>query len=576
MIPVTFNGCFGWLHPGCASRGVVLCSPHGHEEICVHRVWRSFAEALAEAGMPTLRFDYRGTGDSEGDDDGDDRVLDWIISIVDAVQWLRKECNITEVALVGLRVGAVLLLHAAEILDSVDAVVLLAPPTSGEIYVRELYITARLQLAQVRLNNCGGTELPVIDGIDVGGFVYTTQTLQCLRKLGVPENSSFIARRSLILARRDLAADRSFINKLCELCGNTIECSFEGYADLMQLPVDVCYPQADFDRVKSWLMADMPEAKRPKGNFTSTELVLASSRESYVRFGELHSLFGVASVPTNPNSVLPAVLFMSSGPSCYHIGQGRLWVSLARELSRHGVTSLRFDVGGAGDSLDRPTETRQSLLCDVNAAVDWLMERGHNSVVLIGHCAGAHLGFRVSIQDVRVSGQVMINPQSITPDGKAAGDIGLPVSYYLRMALKYSKWRRVFQGHVDTQHLVRVLVSRCFYRIVGILSKKLKHVAGIIVPLNSMDNIQKTTSTMLVFNFGNPGLTAFSRAQQRVTLDHLEPLQVEILYGADHCLWQRTARQSFLEMVIGYLQTVPDKRQNAHSANRMAGCSREH
>ena len=47
MIPVVFDGCFGWLHPAAGNRGVVLCAPHGYEELCVHRQWAALAERLA-------------------------------------------------------------------------------------------------------------------------------------------------------------------------------------------------------------------------------------------------------------------------------------------------------------------------------------------------------------------------------------------------------------------------------------------------------------------------------------------------------------------------------------------------
>ena len=59
---------FGWLHRSLsdsnADIGVVLCQPFGYEAICAHRGMRAFAEAIAAAGMPALRFDYLGTGDS--------------------------------------------------------------------------------------------------------------------------------------------------------------------------------------------------------------------------------------------------------------------------------------------------------------------------------------------------------------------------------------------------------------------------------------------------------------------------------------------------------------------------------
>ena len=58
---------FGWLHrPTGAQRsiGLVTCKPFGYEAICAHRCVRAFAETAAAIGVPALRFDYSGTGDS--------------------------------------------------------------------------------------------------------------------------------------------------------------------------------------------------------------------------------------------------------------------------------------------------------------------------------------------------------------------------------------------------------------------------------------------------------------------------------------------------------------------------------
>src|SRR5271168_1578528 len=68
-VPIVFGGCFGWYHPGRGDLGVVLCGPHGYEDLCVHRHWRGLAQDLSRHGLPTLRFDYPGTGDSAEDDE---------------------------------------------------------------------------------------------------------------------------------------------------------------------------------------------------------------------------------------------------------------------------------------------------------------------------------------------------------------------------------------------------------------------------------------------------------------------------------------------------------------------------
>src|SRR5579859_8015384 len=114
--PILFGGCLGWYHKGSADPelGIVLCSPHGYEELCVHRHWRDLAQDLSAHGLPTIRFDYPGTGDSVDDDETPARVEAWIGSICRAVQVLRDLSGIDRVALVGLRMGALLATAAAE------------------------------------------------------------------------------------------------------------------------------------------------------------------------------------------------------------------------------------------------------------------------------------------------------------------------------------------------------------------------------------------------------------------------------------------------------------------------------
>ena len=78
---------FAWLHPGPSGAGhaVVFCPPAGHEQVHAHRAWRHLAEAVAGAGLPVLRFDYHGTGDSAGTDEDPDRLAAWRQDVRDAI-----------------------------------------------------------------------------------------------------------------------------------------------------------------------------------------------------------------------------------------------------------------------------------------------------------------------------------------------------------------------------------------------------------------------------------------------------------------------------------------------------------
>ena len=139
---------FAWHHPAqpAVRRGaaVVLCPPLGSDYIGVYRVWRILAERLAGIGFDVLRFDYEGTGDSAGDSEEPGRLEAWIGNIERVVKEARELAGSSEVALVGLRIGATLALQAAAAWGGVDRLVLWSPFRSGRAYVRELKAFSRL------------------------------------------------------------------------------------------------------------------------------------------------------------------------------------------------------------------------------------------------------------------------------------------------------------------------------------------------------------------------------------------------------------------------------------------------
>jgi alpha-beta hydrolase superfamily lysophospholipase len=100
---------FGLYHPAAAApisrRAVVLCPPFGQDMIRCHRLYRQLAQALAGAGLPVLRFDYYGSGDSAGASG----EFDWdrcIGDTVAAADELRARSGCAEVIAFGARLGA--------------------------------------------------------------------------------------------------------------------------------------------------------------------------------------------------------------------------------------------------------------------------------------------------------------------------------------------------------------------------------------------------------------------------------------------------------------------------------------
>ena len=166
---------FGWYH---AASGVeprdcvaVLCAPLGHEYTRAHRTLRHLADRLARAGIPTLRFDYPGIGDSPGTDLDPARVASWQAGIRAAIRQAQLLSGRTRVCVIGVRLGATLAaLTAVE--TPVDFLVLWNPAVKMKNHLRELQAIAAT--AERAAGDIQG-------GFESAGFVMSAETIADLR-----------------------------------------------------------------------------------------------------------------------------------------------------------------------------------------------------------------------------------------------------------------------------------------------------------------------------------------------------------------------------------------------------------
>jgi alpha-beta hydrolase superfamily lysophospholipase len=126
---------FGIYHAasGAATKAVLLCAPLGQEYIRCHRLYRQLASALAAEGIPVLRFDYYGCGDSAGASN----EVDWdrcLRDIATAAAELRSRSGVDRVSAFGARLGASLALAAAPTAQLTDLVAW-DPVIDGRAYV---------------------------------------------------------------------------------------------------------------------------------------------------------------------------------------------------------------------------------------------------------------------------------------------------------------------------------------------------------------------------------------------------------------------------------------------------------
>jgi alpha-beta hydrolase superfamily lysophospholipase len=112
--------------------------------------------------------------------------------------------------------------------------------------------------------------------------------------------------------------------------------------------------------------------------------------ETSCQFGDHRQLVGVVSEPATCERRIGFVLVNAGVVP--KVGPFRLYVQLARRLAGAGIVTLRFDLGGIGDSQqgysNQPLKARTTL--EIRAAVDHLTERySLDGIVIGGLCSGA-------------------------------------------------------------------------------------------------------------------------------------------------------------------------------------------
>jgi alpha-beta hydrolase superfamily lysophospholipase len=575
------NHLFAWLHrpstPLESKLGVVICSPFGYESICAHRSVREFAEAIAAVGIPALRFDYIGTGDSAEIDENADHLKLWTRDVISAVRELRHRTGIDRVCLLGIRLGALLATLAATECRMVDSLILVGPIVSGRRYVRELRMT---QLAGVALT--GGSDDPEANRanpqvLETGGFCLPAATLQSLTLVDLQAAAAPAVRSILILDNDKLPSAKRWAESLSN---SGIELEYKNLSGLIEMtmtaPQFAMVPRAMIDATRQWLATIAPRSEpEPTADRSDrwtdsretspiTALALVENQESpqssiterpvFISAGA--TLFGIVTEPQSDEKRRRAVILLNPGAD-YHIGASRMYVSLARRWARRGYFVLRLDLAGIGDSATRSGNVADEVfpdeaIDDIRSAIQFVRSRyGIADMTLAGLCSGAYHALRAAADGVNVNRILMVNPQNyfwkkgMTLEQLQLAEVVRNPGVYRRRLLSVRAWLRIFTGQVDIVRIAVIYLERLRLAGEAILRDfarrnrvRLPHDLGL-----ELENIVANgIRVSFIFARGEPGIELL-KLQAGSTLSRLgDRCRVRIVDSGDHIFSRREPR----------------------------------
>ncbi len=566
-MPVVFAGTVGLFMPAGSGSprtdtAVLFASPWGLEEISTRKFRRLLAEDLSKEGMPSLRFDYPGTGDALDPPDfaGGSRV--WEDSLVAAAALLRS-AGYGRLVIVAQGLGAALAVNAAPRIQNLDGIALLAPVLSGRLHLRELALWAKVVDGYLQIKE----EYRVKQGVAIAGLTMPEEIAADVRKLDLKQISHPVAGHCLLLAAPGQAGTAEFAARLRGLGAEVTEGAFTGHQELIANPLTARVPFGVVAKIVSWARrlktAAPSKAATADPAFAAPKSLFGEGfEETPVRFGAGERLYGVLCRPKGDRAGATAILLGSAYDR--HSGWGRLTTETARRLAASGVASLRFDAANVGDSpplAGAPLQVlyNDSQQADVAEALDYVESRALLPAIAVGRCSGAYLAFQSALKDRRLRGLVAANSFTYYWDAARPYDpdtTPLALKAYQGKLFKLETLGRLFKGEIGVNSLLKVKsaigkkISRLLWLRLGFKLMGTKE--QVETQKNFMTLLKNNISCSLIYSQEDIGLDNILnnfRIEFR-KLAGFDNVDVDIVEGADHNLTPGFSRDVFRDRIL--------------------------
>ncbi|MDD0814891.1 hypothetical protein PSQ39_09650 [Curvibacter sp. HBC28] len=576
MTPIVIhNTPVQWHAPasGDLRHVVLLCNTLGDEGLYVYRPLVALAEDLAQAGLGVLRFSFPDQDDGVDLAPDADAIAESLNTLQALLAWVQRQWPGVAVSLCGYRMGALLAAEVAARSPGLLGLALLAPVPSGRLVLRELALKAGQGVAADAALVQDGWHLSPASRQTLAGLDW-----QALLQQSPPHG--------LVLSDTGLRAAEKLAGGLAQAgaTGWRVQAA-EDLVSLRAYSHLVTVPEVAFSELVRWLVglplpAAVPQPAPRLDLPAPSALNLPQGTERSLRLGPQGRLAGVLCTPpgceaSSARADSPCLLILNTAgnPSA---GQSRSAVQLARALAVQGVSSLRVDVRGNGNSLPVQRGRNWAMYTeapieDVSAALDCLQQQGWAQPAVFGLCSGAYLALQAAVQDPRMGRLLLVNLQSFlwqgepfgaeleAPVGSSEAGDGVQLKHmgrYKQIIFTLDFWRRLLAGEVHVWGVTRRLVARLSLRVASRVQASLP--AGWVL-LPQQAEVQERMARLtrralpitLIYGDTDAGLNElealFGRQGQRLTRQ--PGVALHLVADADHMFIDPPSLQTLIRQV---------------------------
>jgi alpha-beta hydrolase superfamily lysophospholipase len=574
--PFVFDGLFGWYHAdpsgGGADVAVLICGTLSREALDSHHSLRVLADAFAQAGYPTMRFDYAGSGDSydlprggeQGADDSSELWAIWQRNIHDAADKLREITGASRLILCGLRIGATLAAIVSESREDVVGLMLLAPVLRGRSYIRQLRLESELGHGKAAVKTAGLEFHELSLAPDTVDLISAIELRQVKLRAGL---------QVAIFSETPTRPLAECISTWTERAVTVESYGFEGLEPLLCPDTQGYKEPAAAAGMIEWMTkanAAQPHLADLRSDAMQQDLLLSGCLETPLFFGQQQKLFGVLCRPDGRISET-AVIIVNTGRNP-RAGIGRFGVEFARRLADVGITSLRFDFAGLGDSLglageeDMRSDVFEDDRCaDISAAIDALEQLGCRRFVVHGICSGAYHALHAAAAETRIEAVLMINlPLFLWKEGDSIAESKkrtYSFSHYGTKLVEPAYWARLLRGESDVLGTVKGQLSRLtkLVRWPGHGKSRQEAMDPVSFARRLMATLGRAkTKTLFLFDPGHAGAYEIQNlfGKGGTGLKAFAGAEIQMVPGLGEAVGQTSARKTAAALMIDFISGI--------------------